>query len=136
MKPVFLAALAALLAGCSSLDTKQAGDYSHLRRIYVEHRLTDTHHIDELIAADLKARGYDASCGYLTMMPENTEAIVTYTDRWQWDFKSYLIDLEIEMRANFTGKALARGSYHQASASTKPPEEVVKLILDPLFPKR
>ena len=125
-----------LLAGCSSLDTHQAADYSHYRRIYVEHRLTDNHRIDELITAELKSRGYDASSGPLTMMPDNTEAILTYADRWQWDFKSYLIDLDVELRANFTDKPLAHGHYHQASAATKSPESVVRTILEPLFPRR
>jgi hypothetical protein len=134
---LFLACLGVLLlAGCSSLDTHKEADYGHYRRIYVEHRLTDNHRIDELITAELKSRGYDASCGPLTMMPDNTEAILTYTDRWQWDFKSYLIDLELELHANFTNKPLANGHYHQASANTKSPAEVVRAILDPLFPRQ
>ncbi|MEO6874640.1 MAG: hypothetical protein ABI222_07440 [Opitutaceae bacterium] len=130
-----LALCALLFAGCSSLDTHQAADYSHVRRIFVEHRQTDNHHIDELIVAELKSRGYDASCGWPTMMPDTTEAIISYEDRWQWDFNSYLIDLNLQLRANFTDKPLAHGHYHQASAATKSPANVVREIVDPLFKK-
>lgn len=126
-----------LLAGCSSLDTHQEADLSSLHRIFVEHRLTDNHRIDEAIVAELKARGYEASCGPLTMMPEQgIDAIITYEDRWAWDFNSYLIELHLEVHANFTNKELARGHYHQASALTKSPPEVVHQILDPLFKRK
>jgi len=102
----------------------------------VEHRLTDNHRIDELIVAELRTHGFDASSGPLTMLPEGVDAIVTYEDRWQWDFKSYLIELKIDVRANFTGKPIATGHYHQASAYTKSPAEVVHEILGPLFKSR
>ena len=135
LKNVYLwfAAAALLVAGCSLLSTHRETDLAPYQRVYVEHRLTDTHHIDELIVAALKARGYDASSGPLTMLPEGIQAIITYQDRWAWDFKSYLIDLNIELRANFTGKPLANGHYHQASARTKPPAEVVQEIIEPMF---
>ena len=128
-----LLAACALLLGCSSLTPHEAGDLSKYHRIYVVHRLTDNHRIDEFIVAELKARGYDATSGWLTMLPDGTDAIITYEDRWAWDFKSYLIDLKLEMHANFTGKRLAAGQYHQASAYTKSPEAVVHEIIDPLF---
>ena len=84
----------------------------------------------------MKARGYEASCGPLTLLPDNTQAIITYEDRWAWDFNNYLIELRLEMRENFTGKPLATGHYHQASALTKSPPEVVRQILDPLFKRK
>lgn len=132
-----LLAAGALLAGCSSLETNKEGDLSTIHRIYVEHFLTDNHRIDEAIVADLKARGYEASSGPLTMLPERgIDAIITYEDRWAWDFNSYLIELRLEVRANFTNQPLAHGHYHQASALTKSPQEVVKQILDPLFKRK
>ena len=131
--PVLLLALSAFCAGCSSLDTERPADLKPYQRFYVEHHLTDNHHIDELIVAEMKARGYDASSGPITMLPEGIQAIVTYQDRWTWDFKSYLIDLTVEIRANFTGKPLAQGHYHQASALTKAPADVVHEIIASLF---
>jgi hypothetical protein len=130
--------LAALLfAGCSSLDTHEPKDISNLQHIFVEHRMTDNHRIDEAIVAELKSRGYDASSGPLTMMPETgIDAIVSYEDRWAWDFNSYLIELTIEVRENVTDKPLAKGHYHQASALTKSPAQVVHQIIDPLFKRK
>jgi len=125
--------LLAVLTGCSSLDTHANAKLADFHHVYVEHRLTDNHRIDELIVAELRAHGFDASSGPLTMLPEGVDAIVTYQDRWQWDFKSYLIELKIEVRANFTGKPLAAGQYHQASAYTKSPAEVVHEIFEPLL---
>jgi len=134
---VLLLAACALLAGCSSESTHQVADYSSVHRIFVEHQLTDNHRIDELIAAELKTLGYDATSGWPTMMPEvGVDAVITYQDRWAWDFKSYLIELHLEMHANFTNKPLATGSYHQASAYTKSPAEVVHEIVAPLFKRR
>ena len=133
---LLLLALGAVFASCSSLDTHKEGDLGAIQRIYVEHRLTDNHRIDEAIVADLKARGYDASCGPLTMLPDGIQGIITYEDRWAWDFNNYLIELHLEMRENFTGKPLATGHYHQASAITKSPPEVVHQILDPLFKRK
>ena len=70
------------------------------------------------------------------MLPDGIQAIITYEDRWAWDFNNYLIELRLEMRENFTGKPLATGYYHQASALTKSPPEVVRLILDPLIKRK
>lgn len=133
---VLLLAACALLSGCSSQSTQKVEDYSSVHRIYVEHHLTDNHRIDELIATELKTLGYDATSGPLTMMPDGVEAIITYQDRWAWDFKSYLIELHLEMHANFTNKPLATGYYHQASAYTKSPAAVVHEIIAPLFKRK
>ncbi len=126
----------ALLLGCSSLSTHQHGDLGRLQHIYVEHLITDNHRIDEFIVAELKALGSDASAGPLTMMPEGTDAIITYRQRSAWDFKSYLIELSFELKANFTGKTLATGRYYQPSMRTKTPAEVVHAVITPLFQRR
>jgi hypothetical protein len=131
-----LLALGLLAAGCASLDTQKQADYSQVRRIYVEHRLTDNHHLDELIVAELNARGYTATCGPLTMMPEGMDAILTYEDRWAWDFHSYVMELGVELRASITDKPLASAHYHQAAATTKSTEAVVREVIDALFKRR
>lgn len=132
---LLLLALCGLGAGCASLDTHQAADYSQVRRIYVEHRLTDNHHLDELIVAELNSRGYTATCGPLTMLPAGTDAVLSYEDRWVWDFHSYLMELSVNLRASLTDKPLASGYYHQAPAVTKSTEAVVGEIIGPLFKK-
>jgi len=135
--PAVLSCLALLLAGCSSVRTERAphADLGAIKHFFVEHRLSDNNHVDDLIVADLQARGFDASAGPLTMMPDNAEAVVSYVDSWAWDFKSYLIDLRIEIRRARLDQPLAAGSYRQPSPITKPPAAVVHEILARVFGK-
>jgi hypothetical protein len=124
-----------LLAACSSVQTQRnpKADLSAFKRYYVEHRLTDDHHLDEIIVAELKSLGCEASAGPLTMMPQSTEVLVNYTDTWAWDFKSYLYQLDIQLRDARKDRGLGVGSYRQPTVITKTPAEVVHLIVAPLF---
>lgn len=133
--PVLLLIFAVLLTGCSSLSTRTAPktDLSSYHHFFVESRLADNHRIADQIVAELQGFGLDASSGPLTMLPDDADAIITYQDRWTWDFKSYLIDLDIEVHTARTIKPLAEGHYHQASMLTKPAADVIREILAPMF---
>ena len=135
---LFSIALAALLfTGCSTaLSTRKAVDLASFKSIYVESRLSDNHRLDEQIAAQLRAFGYDATHGVATMRPDGVNAIISYADRWEWDFKDYLIEIKIDLRDARSNRALATGSYYQASLKTKSSAEVIRLILTPLFEKK
>lgn len=142
MKPIRLTAILLLLSaialfpGCSSVSTREVIDLTPFKHIYVVHRLTDDHHIDDLLVHELQALGHDASSGPLTMLPENADAVLTYEDRWEWDFKSYMIELDLELRTARTDKKLADGRYYQPTPNSKPPAEVVHDLLVPLFKKK
>ena len=131
--PLFL--LTFLFAGCSSASTRKVIALDAFKSIYVEQRLADNNHVDQLIVAELQRLGRIASSGPRTMMPENTDAVLTYTDRWEWDFKTYLIELNIELHTARTRKKLADGRYYQPSIRTKTPDEVIRELLLPLFGK-
>ncbi len=135
---LFLTASALLLTGCSTaLSVRKATDLAPYKRIYVESRLSDNHRLDEQLANELKSYGIDATFGVATMRPERgIDAIMTYEDRWQWDFKDYLIDMQIDLRETRGNKPLATGHYHQAGITTKTSAEVIHLILHPLFQAR
>ena len=132
-----LAACALVLTGCSTaLSVHKAVDLSSYRRIYVESRLSDNHRLDAKIADALNALGLEATYGVPTMRPEKgIDAIISYEDRWQWDFKDYMIQIKIDVRDVRKNQPLATGSYYQASVKTKSAEEVVRLIVTPLFKK-
>ncbi len=132
---LWLVALAVLLAGCSSISTRQVIVLDSFQRFYVERRQNENNHLDELIAAEIRRYGRAATSGPLTMMPANTDVLVTYDARWTWDFKTYLIELEIELHTVFPSKKLADGRYYQPSLRPKPPAEAVHGILRPLFGK-
>lgn len=135
--PAIALSLVLLLAACASVHTELMphADLTKVRHFFVEHRLSDNHHVDDLIVADLQARGFVASDGPLTMMPDDAEAVVTYDDDWAWDFKSYLIELRIAVRRARTDQPLAVGSYRQPTPLTKSPAAVVHTILDGFWKK-
>lgn len=130
-------ALAALLlvAGCSSVSTRKVVALDRFQRYFVERRLNENNHLDELIVAELQRLGRQAASGPRTMMPGNTEVLVTYDARWTWDFKTYLIELNLEFHTVFPEKKLADGRYYQPSVKPKPPTDVVRGLIDPLFGK-
>ncbi len=128
-------ALAITLAGCSSVSTRKVVELDRFQRFYVERRLNENNHLDELIVAELQRLGREASSGPLTMMPPKTDVLVTYDARWTWDFKTYLIELNLELHTIFPSKKLADGRYYQPSLNPKQPAEAVRGILGPLFGK-
>ncbi len=134
MKILRLAALIAVafLASCSSVSTRAVVDVTPFKTIYVVHRLTDDRHIDEMFVAELQRLGHIASCGPLTMLPDNTDAILTYEDRWEWDFKTYLIELTFTLQTARTEKKIADGRFYQPTPKAKPPAEVVHELLGTL----
>ena len=138
MKSLCLAAVLAfsLFAGCTSLNTRAVVSLTDFKHIYVERRLNDDHHIDELFVHELQQLGHEASSGPLTLLPDNADAILAYTDRWEWDFRTYLIELTVELHTARTEKKLADGSYLQQTPKAKPPAEVVHELLASLFKAR
>ena len=126
------------LAGCSSVDTLTAPkvDLTKYRRVYVEARLNDNNGIDQRIANELTRLGYTASSGPLTLMPEDTELVVTYDARWEWDFRQYLIELRIGVRPAQDFTVLANGRYFHPGITSKTPDAMVQELLAPMFPRR
>lgn len=127
-----------LLTACSNVSTQRdpGADLARLHHFYVERRLGDDHHLDEHIVQELQTLGLEASSGPLTMKPDGVDAIVSYTDRWAWDFKTYLIELNLEVRDAHSGKVLTTGRFYQPSITTKSPPEMIREMLQPLFGPR
>lgn len=121
------------LAGCTSTSTRKVIALDRFQRIYVETRLNENHRLDELLVAQLRALGRDASSGPLTLLPEKTDAVLTYDARWAWDFHTYLIELTVELHTVHPRKKLADGRYYQPTVRPKPPADVVREVLVPLF---
>lgn len=124
-----------LLAGCSSVSARKVVALDHFQTIYVERRFNENNRLDELFVAELRRRGRQASSGPLTMMPDKPDALLTYDARWTWDFKTYLIELNLELHTVHPRKKLADARYNQPSIKTKTPEEVIRELVDQLFGK-
>lgn len=132
---LLLTCCALITAGCRSIytDSDPRIDLGEMKRFFVERRLADNHHVDRAIVQDLRARGFEAWSGPLTMMPEQVDAIISYHDEWAWDFKSYVIQLDIRIRAAHREQTLAVGTYRQPTPFTKQPAQVIHTILDSIF---
>ena len=72
----------------------------------------------------------------MTMMPENTEVVLTYDARWEWDFKTYLLELTFELHNVHPRKKIADARYHQPTIRTKSPPEIIRELLAELFGSR
>ena len=123
------------LAGCASNDTSVEAqtDLRPNRHIYVQSSLNDSNHLDQFIANALIRLGYDASAGVRTMMPDNAQLLITYESQWNWDFHTYLIQLDVTVRDVRTEKNLGHGRIFHSGMTNKSPEQMVAEVLAPMF---
>ena len=129
LRPIFLRRLAAfafatallVLAGCTSLDrTVTPGhDPAAVREIFVARNLNDSHQLAEQLAAALRDRGLRATCGPLTLLPPETEAVLHYDDRWSWDFGTHLtyLSLDLHQPGEVRPYASARRTHYIATST-------------------
>ncbi len=111
-----LAGIVVFLTGCSSVSRSVAAgvDFAPVRSIWVEQRLADNHNVRDRLVRALRAHGYQADAGPLTMMPEKgIDAVLVYEDRWTWDFRSYMMELEAKLRHPRTQALMAQVFIHQ-----------------------
>ncbi len=122
-------------AGCSSVTVQKspALDLSKVHRVFIEQRQNDNNHLNDMMVDEMRRLGFEASTGPLTMMPEDTEAVLAYDARWTWDFHTYMIELNLGLRNARTGKKLAEGRYYQPSVRPLPADEAVHAIIVKMF---
>lgn len=140
MKPLpFLVVLAALLlGGCASYNAQVDPGVSlaQFQRFYVQSNLNDNHAVDALLARTLTGRGLTATHGPLTMMPADTEAIVTYQERWAWDFGDHLVYLRVAVRDAKTGQPISSAMFNGPVALNKDPADVVNRLIRELLERK
>lgn len=136
MKALSLLLLGLLLfTGCTSLSSSWAPghDRSKVKRIFVERRLADNHGLNDIMVTHLQKLGYDASTGPITMMPDKVDLLLTYEDRWQWDFYTYMIEFNITARDPRSSEMLARSRYFRPSIFQKNPNLIVNEVVSRLM---
>jgi hypothetical protein len=131
---VATAAVMAWAGGCAQVTARTAPNVNvaGFKHYYVVHVLTDGHGVDQAIARELRGRGYDATYGPRTEMPENTDAAVIYEDHWNFDFTNYMIGVDMQVRTPRTDKPLAIVHVFQPSVMGHTPAEVIDIALDKL----
>ncbi len=131
-----LALLLLILAGCANREgatITPGADLSRLRSFHVVKFEPDERGIERLIAAELRSLGYTAGSGPEAAKPADVDAVVTYSDRWMWDFTMYMLSLDITLRDGRTGFPMAVGQSMHASLTRKSPEEMVREVLGNIF---
>jgi hypothetical protein len=135
-KALLALAGALLLTGCTHLVTRSLpnSNVGSYKRIFVEHRLADSYGIADEMARQLREMGYDASSGALTMMPADAELILSYDDMWTWDFNTYMIEIDVQVRSARSDKIIAVGHYYRPSmVFGHPPASMIHELLVKLF---
>jgi hypothetical protein len=124
-----------LFAGCTTYTARIApgADVSRYKNIFVENNLNDNHRIDVMLVNSLKAAGLDAQSGPPTMMPDDAQAIIRYTDHWTWDFSEHITGLEIELIDTQTHKPVG-GAYFTGPVSLrKTADSIADQLVKELF---
>jgi len=129
---VILGAL--LFAGCSTYGSRAAGPGPAVKKhVFVLSNLNDNNSLDSQIAAAIKLRGYVVEYGPVTMMPDDTQVVVSYEDHWNWDFGDHLTFLELTARDRTTGQSYATAHYQAKIPTKKAVAKVIGELVDRLI---
>jgi hypothetical protein len=127
-----------LTSGCVSKlhsDIAPGANLAAVKKIHVVHLPADERRVDRLIADRLGLMGREATYGEKSEMPADTQAIVTYQDKWMWDITMYMIELNVQVRNPKSEIALATGHSLRTSLARKSPPAMVEEVLTDLFNK-
>lgn len=129
--------IALLLAGCSSyVSVAEPGrapkSYQHF---FVKSNFDDNHGIDGRIVQALQDRGLTAEKGPLTLLPKEAQAVISYEDHWNWDFKTHLTGLRLFVADAHTEKKIASGSFNGPAALFTSTDEAINRLINKILNK-
>jgi hypothetical protein len=126
---LFLGSL--FLGACSSYEAHPGGSkVAGQKRIFILSNQNDNNFLDAQIVAALKLRGYESECGPMTMMPDDTQVIVTYEDHWTWDFGDHLAFLQITARDRRTGQTYGTAVFRAKIPTKKSIPKIIGELID------
>lgn len=119
------------LAACSSYEAHPGGaKVAGQKRIFILSNQNDNNFLDTQIVSALKARGYESECGPLTMMPDDTQVIVSYEDHWTWDFGDHLAYLQITARDRRTNQVYGSAVFKAKIPTKKSIPKIIGELVD------
>lgn len=132
---VLLCSFIALFSGCASTATTLApgADLTKIKNIHVVKLAADERRIDKILADQLNVMGYSTTLGLESRIPEGTDAVLTYQDKWMWDITMYMLELNVQLRDPKTNMALATAKSYRPSLQRKSPPEMAKEVLTEIF---
>jgi hypothetical protein len=121
--------------GCNSVSPQidRTKSLKGIQHFFVISNLNDNHAIDRSIVSALIARGKDAASGPLTMMPDNSQAVITYSDHWSWDFGEHLMYLTIEAHQANSQHGYASITFQVRVPLRKSPGDIIADLVDQLL---
>ena len=129
---VLLLALA-FFAGCASYHASHSRSLEGTRRFFVLSNANDNRALDHQIANALRARGFTAETGPITMMPDDAQAVVTYQDQWTWDFGDHLVYLQVSVRDRKSTQNLASATFSTRLPTRTPTSGIVDGLVGKLL---
>ena len=130
------AVLLVLLQGCAtnreSASVAAEADITKLKTIFVIRSAEDDRGVYITIAEQLRKLGYSVSTGPASPVPANTDAVLSYQAKWQWDLTMYLLELRVTLRNPATDALLGVATSYHTSATRKSTEEMVSEVLSNL----
>ncbi|HEY0947715.1 MAG TPA: hypothetical protein VGD81_20700 [Opitutaceae bacterium] len=127
--------LALSLAGCTSFNAhvEPGRDLQSYQRFFVQSNLDDNQGIGAMLVRALQARGREAELGPLTMLPTSAQVLVTFQDRWTWDFRNHMVALRIVVLDARSRQPIAAASFTGPTALTIDAPDVVERLVTDLF---
>ncbi len=138
---VFVVCLVAVVSlyGCAinraSASVSPDVEFTQLMKFYVVRFGPDNRGTNRLITNQLNIMGYEATTGPEDKAPNCVDVVVTYQDKWRWDIKMYMLELDITFRNPKTNSLLAVGNSYHTSLSRKSPGRMVREVLNNIFEK-
>jgi hypothetical protein len=120
-------------AGCASYHASHNRSLEGLRRFFVLSNANDNRALDHQIAGALRARGFEANTGPLTMMPDDAQAVVIYQDQWTWDFGDHLVYLQVSVRDRKSTQNLASATFSTRLPTRTPTSGIVDGLVGKLL---
>jgi hypothetical protein len=90
--------------------------------------------VSNLIVDKLRSKGYTVTTS--TEKTTQTDAVVTYLDKWMWDITMYMLELTITIRDPQTDYPLASGNSYHTSLTRKSPTEMVDEVIENIFKQK
>ena len=130
-----LALMAVLTTGCAvnraTATVDPAARLDTLKTLHVKTLEKDTRGTDQLIAKNLRERGFKVTTG--AQAPGPIDGVVTYADKWFWDITMYMLELTVQIKEPKTDYPLATGNSFHTSLTRKSPPEMVNEVMGNIF---
>jgi hypothetical protein len=130
--------LSLALVGCSSYSARvePGHDLTKYHEFFVKANFDDNHGIAGRIEGELRDRGFKATSGPLTMLPHSAQVIISYQDRWNWDFTNHLTGLTLRLSEARGDAPIAAATFDGPASMATSLDGAVDKVITKLFKAR